>query len=154
MVSSRATWAGEFGVDPSWHRLIAASTSISAPRWCHDPSCAARLLTTPTVEHRVDGLSLPMQYRNRADHVHATALVGKLNGLQPVSSKASLNHPVNHSHIAAGRCITFDTIRPSVTAPHREGTRGQTAMEPKSPDQQQFSSPQKRWPPTQATPHP
>ena len=43
---------------------------------------AAQLLITPTLEHLVDGLGLRMQYRNRTDHIHATALIDGQNGLQ------------------------------------------------------------------------
>ena len=60
------------------------------------------------------------QYRNRTHHVHATALIDGQNGLQTRPSNASLNHSVNHFHIAAGSGITFDTIRPGVSAARGE----------------------------------
>ena len=60
---------------------------------------AAQLLVTPSLEHLVDGLGLRMQYRNRTDHVHATALIDGQNGLQTClieciieSSSESLPH--------------------------------------------------------------
>jgi hypothetical protein len=42
---------------------------------------ATQLLITPTLEHLVDGRGLRMQYGNRTDHVHATAIDGQ-KGLQ------------------------------------------------------------------------
>jgi hypothetical protein len=43
---------------------------------------AAQLLIPPTLEHLVDGLGLRIQYGNRTDYVHATALIDGQNGLQ------------------------------------------------------------------------
>ena len=43
---------------------------------------AAQLLITPTRQHLVDSLGLRMQYGNRTDHVHATALIDGQNSLQ------------------------------------------------------------------------
>jgi hypothetical protein len=40
------------------------------------------LLIPPTLEHLVDGLGLRIQYGNRTDYVHATALIDGQNGLQ------------------------------------------------------------------------
>ena len=65
---------------------------------------------------------------------------GQNTASRPVSSNASLKHPVNHYHIAAGRCFIFDTIRPCASAARRERAPRPTAAEPKSPDQQQVSS--------------
>ena len=81
---------------------------------------AAQLLVTPTLEHLVDGLGLRMQYGNRTDHVHATALIDGQNRLQPVSSNESLNHPLNHYQITPGRRVTFETIRRGVSAARHE----------------------------------
>jgi hypothetical protein len=92
------------------------------------------LLITPTLEHLIDGLGLRMQYRNRTDHIHATALIDGQNSLQPVSSNESLNQPMNHYHIAAGRRVTFDTIRPGVSPPGREGALRPTARGPQTPN--------------------
>lgn len=47
--------------------------------------------------------------------VHTTTLLEGQIGLHDVLSNASLNHSMNHYDIAAGRCITFDTIRPGVS---------------------------------------
>jgi len=85
---------------------------------------AAELLIQTILEHLVDGLGLWMQYRHRTDHVHATALIDGRNGPRPVSSNASLNHRVKHCHIAAGRCITFETIRRGVSPARRGGHPG------------------------------
>jgi hypothetical protein len=85
---------------------------------------AAELLITPILDYLVDGLGLWMQYRNRTDDVHATALIDGRNGPRPVSSTASLNHPVKHCYIAAGRCITFETMRRAVSAACRGGHPG------------------------------
>ena len=82
-VSSRATWAGEFVADPSWHRLIAASTSSSAPRWCHDPSCGTVADLRQPLEHLVDGLGLRMDATREPSLSHtATALIDGQNRLQ------------------------------------------------------------------------
>jgi hypothetical protein len=85
---------------------------------------AAQLLVAPSLEHLVDGLGLRMQHGNRTDQIHATAVIDGQNGLQPVSSNASLNHPVNQYHIPAGRCITFGTTRSGVSALRRGGHPG------------------------------
>jgi hypothetical protein len=59
-----------------------------------------------------------------------------------VSSNASLNHPVNHRHITAGKRISVATVRRSVGSTPGAGNPRQAANEPKSSDQQQFSSPE------------
>ena len=73
---------------------------------------AAQLLITPTLEHLVDGLGLRMQYGNRTGHAQRPLLSTGRTGFRPVSSNASLNHPVNHRHITAGKCISVETVRP------------------------------------------
>jgi hypothetical protein len=82
---------------------------------------AAQLLITPTREHLIDGLGLRMQHGNRTDHVHATAVIDWQNSSRPVSSNAALNQPMNHYHIAAGSSVTFNAIRPGVSAPGHSG---------------------------------
>jgi len=72
---------------------------------------AAQLLITPTLKHLVDGLGLRMQYGNRTGHAQRPLLSTGRTGFRPVSSNASLNHPVNHCHITAGKCISVDTVR-------------------------------------------
>jgi hypothetical protein len=72
---------------------------------------AAQLLITPTLEHLVDGLGLRMQHGNRAGHAQRPLLSTGRTGFTAVSSNASLNHPVNHRHITAGKCISVETVR-------------------------------------------
>ena len=110
---------GKFFAGPSWHRPVASSTSSSRRR-----RLVARISGTvadyanPRAARRRSGFW--MQYRNRPDHVTRDRCYRGPNGLQPVSFDASLNHPVNHRHIVAGRCITSDTTRPAMSAARRE----------------------------------
>jgi len=101
---------------------------------------AAQLLITPTREHLVDGLGLRMQYGNRTGHPQWPLLSTGGAGFKPVSSNASLNQPVNHCRITAGKCVNVETVRPECRQTPGAGNARQAATEPKSPDQQQFSS--------------
>ena len=73
---------------------------------------AAQLLITPTREHLVDGLGLRMQYGNRTGHAQRPLLSTGGAGFKPVASNESLNQPVNHCHITAGKCVSLETVRP------------------------------------------
>jgi hypothetical protein len=53
-----------------------------------------------------------MQRGNRTGHAQRPLLSTGRTGFRPVSSNASLNHPVNHRHITAGKCISVETVRP------------------------------------------
>jgi len=153
-MSSRACMARRVGCCSSWHRLIAARTSSSAPRSRHDPSCG-RVADYANPRASRHGLGLWKQYRNQTGHVHATtALIDGRNGPRPVSSDASLNHPAKHCHIAAGRCIAFETMRRGVSAA-RPGRPpwGPAVSESKSPYRQQFSSPEQGGHQPQVTPY-
>jgi hypothetical protein len=73
---------------------------------------AAQLLITPTRQHLVDSLGLRMQYGNRTGHAQRPLLSTGGTNFRPVSSNASLNQPVNHCRITAGKCISVETVRP------------------------------------------
>ncbi len=107
----------------------------AAPRDRAMIQVAAQLLFTPT----------PRESRRRSgppDGCNAGTVSTGGTGVRPVSSNASLNHPVNHRHITAGKCISVERVRPECRqhAGRRQSETG--GNEPKSSDQQQFSSPE------------
>jgi hypothetical protein len=68
-----------------WHRLIAASTSSSAPRSCHDPSRRTVADLRQPLEHLVDGLGLRMDATREPNRPRtATALIDGPTGLSAV----------------------------------------------------------------------
>jgi hypothetical protein len=89
--------------------------SSSAPRARHDPSCGTVAdCANPRASRRRSGPpdAIREPSRPRARPLLST---GK-TAFTPFSSNASLNHPVNHFLVTAGRCITFHTIRLGVSA--------------------------------------
>ena len=91
---------------------------------------AAQLLITPTREHLVDSMCLRMQYGNRTGHPQRPLLSTGGTNFRPVSSNASLNHPVNHCHITAGKCISVETVRPECRQPQAIRDRPQMSPNP------------------------
>ena len=88
----------------------------SAPRSCHDPSCdTVADYANPRASRRrsrpPDAIREPNRPRTRDRYRRA-------------KGSPDLSHPMHHCHIAAGRCITFDTIRLGVSAARREGHPG------------------------------
>ena len=113
-----------------WHRLIAASTSSSAPRSCHDPSRrTVAVYANPSSISRRSG---------PPDGCNAGTVSTGRTGVRLVSSNASLNH----RHITAGKCISVERVRPECRqhAGRRQSDTG--GNEPKSSDQQRFSPPE------------
>ena len=81
MVTRDLTWAGEFVAGLSWHRLIAVSTSGSAPRSCHDPSRrTVAEYANPRASRRRSGPPDAIREPSRPSTV--TALIDGQNGLQ------------------------------------------------------------------------
>jgi hypothetical protein len=73
--------AGEFVAGLSWHRLIAASTSSSAPRSCHDPGRRTVAdYANPRASRRRSGPPDAIREPNRPRA--ATALIDGRSGLQ------------------------------------------------------------------------
>jgi hypothetical protein len=121
--------------------LIAASTSNSAPRSCHDPSGRTVAdYANPRASRRRSGPPDAIREPNRPRI--ATALIDGRNGLQTCliqciieSASESLPHHCRYVHQRRDSS-------PGVSAARRaQAIRDRPLKSPKSSDQQQFSSP-------------